>query len=167
METAFQRLLTTAHRPAMEAYISNHPESFEEAIRLAISDKKPYSWRAAWLLWSCMEKNDKRIRKHVRDIINVLPAREDSQKRELLKILEQMEINQAFEGLLFKQCEGIWKSVEKKPTVRLYAFKILGKIAGRHPELRRELIFLTQEIYTDNLSSPARKSIDKIVKEVS
>jgi hypothetical protein len=34
------------------SYLSAHPEYFEEAITLAISDKQPYSWRAAWLLWS-------------------------------------------------------------------------------------------------------------------
>ena len=39
---------------------------FEEIIKLAIVDKQPYSWRAAWLLWSCMDKNDQRIHKYIK-----------------------------------------------------------------------------------------------------
>ena len=36
----------------MIAYMETHPEAYEEAVQLAISDKQPYAWRAAWLLWS-------------------------------------------------------------------------------------------------------------------
>lgn len=166
METAFEKILTNSHRPAMESYIVVHPESFEEAIKLAIADKQPYSWRAAWLLWSCMEKNDKRIRKYVKDIINVLPKRKDNQKRELLKILEQMEINEKLEGLLFNHCVDIWEKIDKQPSVRFNAFKILAKISKRHPELYKEIISLTQNQYTKSLSSSANKSINKMVKEI-
>ena len=69
-----------------------HPEDFEEAIKLAVSDKQPYSWRAAWLLWSCMEENDQRIQGYVKNIIDTLTARNDDHQRELLIILHQMEI---------------------------------------------------------------------------
>lgn len=166
METALEKILTNSHRPAMESYLVAHPESFEEAIQLAMTDKQPYSWRAAWLLWSCMKKNDKRIRKHVQNIIDVLPKRKDNQKRELLKILEQMEIDEKQEGLLFNHSVTIWEEMDKKPSVRLNAFKILAKIAKRHPELANEMISLTQNQYTESLSSTANKSINNIMKEI-
>jgi hypothetical protein len=165
METAFEKILTNSHRSTMEKYVAVHPESFEEAIKLAIADKQPYSWRAAWLLWSCMEKNDKRIRKHLKDIINVLPKRKDNQKRELLKILEQMEIHNKLEGILFNHCVNIWEKIDKQPAVRFNAFKILAKIAKRHPELAKEIILLTHNQYTESLSSAVNKSINKIIKE--
>lgn len=166
METAFEKILTNSHRPEMESYVVAHPECFEKAIKLAIADKQPYSWRAAWLLWSCMEKNDKRIRKYVKDIVNILPGRKDNQKRELLKILEQMEIKEKYEGLLFNHCVTIWEKIDKQPSVRFNAFKILGKIAHRHPELFQEVILLTQKQYTDSLSSTVNKAINKIVKAI-
>ena len=167
METALEKILTNSHRPAMESYLVAHPESFEEAIQLAMADKQPYSWRAAWLLWSCIEKNDKRIRKYVKAIIGVLPKRKDNQKRELLKILEQMEIDEKHEGLLFDHCVTIWEKIDKKPSVRWNAFKILAKIAKRHPELANEMISLTQNQYTEFLSSAANKSINNIMKEIA
>lgn len=150
----------------MEKYVVAHPESFEEAIKLAIADKQPYSWRAAWLLWSCMEKNDLRIRKYVKDIINVLPKRKDNQKRELLKILEKMEIKEQQEGLLFNHCVNIWERIDKQPSVRFNAFKILAKISQRHPELSKEISLLTQNQYMESLSSILNKSINKLIKGI-
>ncbi len=65
--------------------MENHPEYFNEAIELALVDKQPYSWRAAWLLWSCMEENDKRIRKYLKKIIDSLKSKDDGHQRELTK----------------------------------------------------------------------------------
>lgn len=166
METAFEKILTNSHKPEMVSYVVAHPESFKEAIKLAMADKQPYSWRAAWLLWSCMEKNDKRIRKYVKNIINILPNRKDNQKRELLKILEQMEIKEEFEGLLFNHCVNVWEKTDKQPSVRFNAFKILAKIVQRHPELSQEIISLTQNQYTESLSSTVNKSINEMIKDI-
>ena len=75
---------------------------------LTIADKQPYSWRV--YVW---EKNDKRIRKYIKDMINVLPERNDGHQRELLKILERMEIKEEYEGLLFDHCVTVWKRIDR------------------------------------------------------
>jgi hypothetical protein len=54
METALEWTLTNSYKADMISYLAAHPEDFEEVVKLAIADKQPYSWRAAWLLWSCM-----------------------------------------------------------------------------------------------------------------
>ncbi len=151
----------------MIAWMDAHPEYFEEAIKLAVSNKQPYSWRAAWLLWSCMEKNDHRIQGYVKSIIDTLSARNDNQERELLIILHQMEINEELEGLLFNHCISIWEKVNKKPSLRLTAFKIIVKLATKHPDLSREIILLTQNQYLDSLSPAAYKSVAKMIKGLS
>ena len=56
----------------MISFMATHPEVFEEAIQLAISDKQPYSWRAAWLLWSIMDVNDPRIQGYINDMTGVI-----------------------------------------------------------------------------------------------
>ncbi|MCK5103860.1 MAG: hypothetical protein KAR17_13645, partial [Cyclobacteriaceae bacterium] len=92
METTLEHILTNSYKADMISYLESHPDDFEEAIRLAISDKQPYSWRAAWLLWSCMDKNDQRIKSYIKDIINTLTSKNDDQQRELFIILQQMEL---------------------------------------------------------------------------
>ena len=70
LETTLENKLLNSYKDEMISFMDTHPEFFEEAIELAIADKQPYSWRAAWLLWSCMEENDKRIRKYIKKIID-------------------------------------------------------------------------------------------------
>ena len=167
METALENILTTSYKAEMISYMDAHPEDFEEAIQLAISDKQPYAWRAAWLLWSCMDKNDRRIQGYVKNIINTLTSKDDDHQRELFKILLQMELNEANESYLYDICVKVWEKINKKPSVRFIAFKFMVKIAKKYPDLYHEITFLTQNQYLESLSPAARRSISKIVKKLT
>jgi len=67
--TPLEETLNTLYKNEMVAFLKKHPEYFEEAIQLAISDKLPYSWRSAWLLWSVMTKNDSRFDNYIPAIL--------------------------------------------------------------------------------------------------
>lgn len=165
METALEHILTSLHKDEMISYMSTHPEDFDEAIKLAISDKQPYSWRAAWLLWSCMKENDQRIQGYIKNIIKTITTKKDGHQRELLKILLQMELNEEHEGSLFNICVSVWEKINKKPSVRFTAFRFLIKLAKKHPELSNEITLLTQSQYMDSLSPSVKKSLSKMIKE--
>lgn len=166
METALENILISTYKTDMISYMNTHPEDFEEAVKLAIADKQPYSWRAAWLLWSCMEENDQRIQKYIKEIINSLKSKNDGHQRELLKILLQMELNQKFEGLVFNICLDVWEQINKNPSVRFTALKFIIKIVKKHPELSKEITFLTQDQYLESLSPGVKKSISKMMNEL-
>lgn len=148
----------------MISYMESHPENFNEAITLAMTDKQPYSWRAAWVLWSCMKNNDQRIRKYVNKIIGILPERKENQQRELLMILQRMELTGNNESKLFDVCIKIWEKTSNNPSLRLNALKLLITISKKHPNLLTEVKVLTESHYTDSLSISARKSILKLTK---
>ena len=167
IETKFEHLLTNSHKADMIAYMESHPEDFTEAIKLAIADKQPYSWRASWLLWSCMDKNDKRVSKYLKKIIDILPERKDNQQRELLMVLQRMELNDEYEGQLFDSCTKIWEQIGKNPSLRYNALKTLVAISKKHPDLSREIKTLTESYYTDNLSDSVKKSITKLTKDLT
>ncbi len=166
METALEHILVNSLKADMIAYLKSHPEDFEEAIELAVIDKQPYSWRAAWLLWSCMEVDDTRIRKHIDTIIDSISTKNDSQKRDLLIILFQMELNDDRQGILFNICVDIWEKIDKKPSVRYTAFKMIVKIALNYPDLLNEVTFLTQDRYMDSLSENVKRSLFKMFKKL-
>jgi len=120
-ETNLEYTLTNMYKDDLISYIASHQDDFPELIKLSISDKKPYSWRAAWLLWSCMNNNDKRIRRHIKMIIDILPNRQDSQQRELLMVLQRMELDSKYEGQLFDSCTKIWENINKNSVERRLA----------------------------------------------
>ncbi|MBK8644902.1 MAG: hypothetical protein IPN15_22620 [Saprospiraceae bacterium] len=166
-ETKLEHLLTNSHKAEMIAYMESHPGDFTEVIKLAIADKQPYSWRASWLLWSCMDKNDKRVSKYLKKIIDILPKRKDNQQRELLMILQRMELNEEYEGQLFDTCTKIWEQVGKNPSLRYNAFKLMVSISKKHPGLIGEINSLTESYYTDTLSDNVKKSITKLMYDLT
>lgn len=164
METALEHILTSAYKAEMILYKQSHPEDFEEAIKLAVSNKQPYSWRAAWLLWSCMEENDVRIQGYIPHIINSLTSKKDDHQRELFKILLKMELNEEQDGFIFNAGVSVWEKVNKKPSVRLTAFKVIVKTSKKYPDLSQEILLLTQSQYLDSLSPVVKRAISKMIK---
>ncbi|OGU49665.1 MAG: hypothetical protein A2080_06225 [Ignavibacteria bacterium GWC2_36_12] len=167
MQSLLKHKLLNSYKDEMISFMDTHPEVFDEAIQLAVSDKQPYSWRAAWLLWSCMEENDKRIQKYISKIVDTLKTKDDGHQRELLKILYKMELKEEYEVILFNTCTDVWKQINKNPSVRFNALKFIIKIAKKHPELLQEITFLMQDQYLETLSPAARKSVSKMMKEVA
>ena len=167
MESVFELKLLSLYKKEMISFMNAHPEYFEEAIELAVSDKQPYSWRAAYVLWSVIRENDRRIQKHIKKIVGAAKNKEDGHQRELLKILLMMELDEKYESELFDICMGVWVQINKAPSVRVNALKMIIKIASKHPELRKEFSFLTQDHYLESLSPGARHSVRILIKELN
>jgi len=167
METVLENKLMTSYKDEMISFLKSHPEYFEEAVQLAISDKQPYSWRAAFLLYGCIEENDKRIQKHIKSIINCIRDKKDGHQRELLKILYKMKISSKYEGYIFDLCMNLWEQINKNPSVRITAFKFIVKITKQHPELYEEITYLTQDHYLETLSPGVKNSIERIIEELN
>lgn len=166
-ETNLEYILTNSLKAELISYIASHQNDFNELIKLSISNKQPYSWRASWLLWSVMDNNDKRLRRNIQTIIDILPVRHDNQQRELLMVLQRMKIDAKYEGQLFDICTKIWQTVSKNPSLRFQAFKVMIAISRKYAELSNEIQSLTEPYYIDNLSNNLRKSISKLLKNAN
>lgn len=164
MESALEHILINNTKSALISYMDSHPESFEELVNLSLSDKQPYSWRASWLLWSCIIENDGRLDAHIHRIIKSIPTFREEQQRELFIVLFKLNIPIELEGIVFDLCISIWEQTHKKPSVRFNAFKLLAKIAKCNPELSKEMRLYTQDKYLDTLSTGVRRSILKLSK---
>lgn len=163
MATQLEITLISCYKDEMVSFLNSHPEFFDEAFELAVSDKQPYAWRSAWLLWSCLKENDVRIKKHIDAIIKSIKSKNDGHQRELLKILSLTELKDKHEGIVFNLCMDLWEQLGKDPSVRYTALKFLLKIIGKHPELKEEISFITQEHYLETLSPGVKRAIIKMI----
>lgn len=164
METPLEHALISLYKTDQIKYLNSHPEYFDEAVNLAISDKQPYAWRAALLLWDCLEENDTRLKKHIEKIVNALSNKNDGHKRELIKILLHFELNEEHEGYIYEICSKLWQS-NNNPSIRCTALKFILKSAKMHPDLKNEIFYLTQDQYMETLSPGVRKSVLKMLKK--
>jgi hypothetical protein len=165
MNSELKQILISCYKEEMISFLTKRSDLFDEAIELALSDEQPFAWRAAWLLWSCMENNDKRIKKHLARIVNAVKSKNDGHQRDLIIILSKMELSSKHEGVLFDICMNVWEQISKSPSVRITAFKFIIKIAQKHRELKREIPFLVQDHLLDSLSPGVKRSISKMMKE--
>ncbi|HKB87480.1 MAG TPA: hypothetical protein VKD08_14990 [Ignavibacteriaceae bacterium] len=165
MESVLENKLISSYKDEMISFLRANPDHFTEAIELAISDKQPYSWRAAFLLWGSMEENDRRVKKYIKRIVNSLKTKRDGHQRELLKILYKMEIDEKYEGIIFDICIRIWEQINKNPSVRITALKYIFRIVKKYPELSEEIICLLQDHYLETLSPGVKHSIIRMMKE--
>lgn len=166
MNTPLQRILMSHDKARTIAYLKAHPEDVDEAIRLALGDQKPYCWRAAWLLCHCLQHNDPRIRPRIDSIIGCLPDKEDGHQRELIKILLLMDLDERQEGVVFDLCMDLWEKIQKAPSVRHTAFKMIARTAEKYPDLKKEIAFITQNHYLESLSPGIRRAVEKMVSDV-
>ena len=114
-----------------------------------------------------MEENDKRIQKYVKSIVDTLETKDEGHQRELLKILLKMELTEEYESILFDHCMNIWEGINKSPSVRVNALKFIIKIAKKHPELAKEITFLTEDHYLEFLSPGAKNSVSRLMRELT
>ncbi len=150
----------------MKCYLTDHPEQFDEALRVALEDTENVGWNASWMLWHSMKKNDPRILPHVDDFIASLLNRQSGFQREILKILLKMELDENQEGLLFDRCITLWKSIHKQSSVRMISFQYLIAMSKKYPELSPEIDFLTQKQYIDPLSPGIKRSLLKMLRDM-
>jgi hypothetical protein len=166
MKSRLEKVLIEEYKEGMLDYVNSSPEAFIEAIELAIDNKKRLSWRAAWIVNSTMQENDKRVQKYTNAIIKSLEGKTAGHQRELLKILILLELDEECEGHMFEQCIKIWETVNTTPSVRYHAFRFLLQIAKKYPELIDELKFYAQSRYLDSLTPGIKSGLIKIMKEV-
>lgn len=163
--TQLKEVLSVMYKEGMIAYMKEQPGEYEEAVRLAVSNDQPYSWRAAWLLWSCMEENDPRLKKHTAKFIKALDGKKDGHQREIIKILMKMDLTERQESLLFDKCVSLWEQTALSPSIRYTAFHFIRRIASKYPELKKEISALFQPHFITPLSPGAKNGINRMLKE--
>lgn len=164
--TPLEICLTNNYKDGMIAFLKAHPACWEEAIELAITNKQPYSWRAAWLLWSCLEKNDVRIQPHIQSFIEGLKNKKDGHQRELLKILILMQLSEEQESSVLDFCIRIWKDILRSPSVRFTAFRFMIMLSIKYPELKKETKLYFEKKYLETLSPGINKSVMKLIQNL-
>jgi len=144
------------------AALEKNPELFSRLIDISVSGKQSLAWRAPWVISGLMQDNDLRIKPRLKALIDAIDGKKDGYQRELLKIIYKMDIPEELEGALFDKCSNIWEVTKKSSSVRIMAFRIMIGIAKKYPELKNDLLFFTQQHYTETLSPGIKKSLLKM-----
>ncbi|WP_258098160.1 hypothetical protein [Marinoscillum pacificum] len=161
MKRTEELLSKNLSRDILIEYLDQHPEEYEEAVRIAQTSHLPQCWRACWVLFHITSKDDERLKPHLSELIMSIKGKTGGHQRELIKLISKMSLDEDQEGMMFDRCMTIWESVKMIPSVRMMAFKFLMKVVNKYPELKMELRHITQDHYLESLTPGVRRSIDK------
>lgn len=140
MTQSLGHILTTYYKDEMIIEMKAIPQLFDELVQLALSNTLSLNPCVTWLLSHIIEPNDARRREHVPSLLEALKTAQVSKRRDLINVLRQMEISKDNEGTAFDTCAEIWAKIAYMPSVRFDAFRLLIKIAEKHPELSGEVL---------------------------
>lgn len=160
-------LLTHNYKFDISNYLYANPELFEDLFELALQEHPKLSWRAAWAFYDFINSKKHIVEENQHRIFKILPFREENHQRELLKLIDEIEIDENYIALAFDECLKLWVQLYKKPSVRYNAFKIMLKLANKYTIFQNEFIFYTSSKYIESLSPGAKHSINKLLKNLS
>lgn len=160
-----KHILTHYHKDQMIIRVKKLPDYISGLLHLALSTEPLYAWRAAWLLFDCIDEQNKEVAKNINKIIKHLPNCEDGHKRELLKLVYLFPLKKTYEGKLFDLCVQLWEDPKNSGSLRYYAFKVLLKFSQKYPDLKPEILLMCEDRFLDSLSKGVKHSILKMIKE--
>ena len=137
-----------------EVYIREIGDSqvaFKELLDLAVYEKDPLAWRAAWILDGCSEFNPLIARGSISLIIKKLPGiKSTSVIRSLLRLMCRYEIPEDDQGMLIDRCFSYMVSELFPVAVKVHAMQIIYNHAMIYPELKSELKTVIEDQIINN-----------------
>ncbi len=142
----------------------DNPEYFDTAVKIGLTNQKPYCWRCAWIISKVAMENKSMVQPYIPDIINNLDNfKYDSQIGGFLKTLSICNgIDEDQMGILADYCIKIIFDTQRPSHNKYYAIQILIRIAKKFPELSREFSLVIEE----NLPFFTKPYLKKYAKNV-
>ena len=146
-----------------------HSEAhFRSLLDIALLDKDPEAWRAAWVLDGSDEQNPGIALKHISAIVQQLLQLESrGSLRSMLRLLCRYEIHEEDQGLLIDLCFGYMVSELYPVAVKVHAMQIIYNHVLIYPELKDELVSVLEDQVANNsvgFKSRARRIIRQLEK---
>jgi len=131
--------------------INRSESNFTKLLWLALHEKDPLAWRAAWFLDGSDEKKPGMARKHISVIVKELPGLQSMGTiRSLLRMLTRQQIPENEQGLLIDLCFNYLVSERYPVAVKVHAMQVIFNHVLLYPELKNELIAVIEDQAENN-----------------
>ncbi|HLW21081.1 MAG TPA: hypothetical protein VKX33_12185 [Cyclobacteriaceae bacterium] len=136
-----------ASRDRIVSYVQDDADRFAELFDLFKNGERRIAQRAAWSVSYCAEKFPELIYPYCDELVDYLrmPAIHDSIKRNILRILQDLNIPVALEESLLELCFAILMDKKEAVAIRVFAMQVLANLAKKYPEIKNELNVLIED----------------------
>ena len=146
--------------------VQSSPEKFKSLLDIALVEKDPLAWRAAWVLDGSDEKSPGLARDYISTVVCKLPEiKSNGSIRSLLRMLCRYDIREDDQGILIDLCFKYLVSEFYPVAVKVHAMQIVYQHVLIYPELKEELVTVIQDQEGNNslgFRSRGRRIIKKL-----
>ena len=128
-------------------WIGSNQERFNELFALFLNDEYRVTQRAAWPLSYSAIAHPELMKNNFEKLIKNLyrPNLHDAIKRNTVRLLQQIEIPEKYEGEVMNICFQYVASPTEAVAIKAFSLTILGKLAKKFPEIWPEIKMLIDE----------------------
>jgi hypothetical protein len=149
-------------------WIGDDQQRFNELLKLFLSDDYRVVQRAAWPVSYAVQAYPALIRAHYGKLIRNLskPNLPDAVKRNTVRIFQDIDAPECFQGELMNTCFGFIESMTEKPAIKAFALTVLFNLSKQYPDIRPELKAIIEDRW-DYESAAFKSRGRKILKALS
>lgn len=156
-----------AQKDKIVNWVGNSQKRFDALFKLFLNDEYRVVQRAAYPLSYCVQAHPEFIKPHWKKLLANLSKKgiHDAVKRNTLRLMEDVEIPEAFHGDVMNICFGYVSSNEESIAVRTFSLTVLDNLSKKYPDIRNELKLIIEERWpheTAAFHARARKILKKL-----
>ncbi len=123
--------------------------------------------RAAWPLSYAVIAHPALIKKHFSKLLKNLakPNLHDAVKRNTIRLLQEIQIPERYQGEVMNICFDYIISPNEKPAVKTFALTVLEGLSKQYPEIKKELKTIIEDRW-DFESAAFKARAKKILKSL-
>ncbi len=125
--------------------IGNDLDRFNTLVSLVLKADGMIAARAAWVMRHCYDAHPWLVEKHIPFMIKRLshPAC-DGVKRNILAILQAVEIPKVLEGILADQCFKMLNDASEPVAIKVFSMNVIFNLVLKYTDLKAELEYAIQ-----------------------
>lgn len=146
-------------------WIGKNQQRFEQLFTIFLKDEPMVVQRAAWPLMYACAANPPFIYKHFKKLLDNLDKEgiHDAVTRNTIRILEDLEIPEAYEGRVMDICFKYITNPKEKAAVKASSLTVLHTLTIKYPEIKSELKTVIESQW-DHEGAAFRSRAKKILK---
>ena len=130
----------------MAEYIGADRDRFKELMELFLGEDYRISQRASWVVGHCFDKHPNLVQPWLPKMVEAMDeARHDAIRRNVVRILQEVDIPESLTGIVADRCFEYLNSPEIPVAIRVFSMTVLYRISIKWPELQRELALVIEE----------------------
>lgn len=132
----------------ISTWIDNDEKRFDSLMDLFLNGEYRVAQRASWIVSHCAERHPDLISPWLLRMVKKATHQgvHDAVKRNVVRILQFVDIPKKLQGPVAGLCFGFLQSVDAPIAVKAFSMSVLANIAAVQPDLKRELSLVIEEM---------------------